>query len=361
MIENILEAKLKDYLDKKLSLEEFFNSLPEDTKRIYEIYVAKLVASKEITINRLKEIIKSNELSHKVRYSAFFALCTMYRRNKEYTLYGQILREYYELFKDFSSYYHLKAMYLVEVVQNEEDMRYAIEVADGAIISAPDNTGFLHSYAITVANAFEQSYMSIKNNSDKELLDKALMYVNKAIDLEPDYAKFYSTRGRLKGINSLYKEAKAEINKALDMEDSSKDGYGIRIGDYQKHLLNINFKENVDSISKTFNSYENKIEELEKQVCKAYDELESSKTRNLEFLGFFAALISFTIGSVQILSNQSFMDAARLILILGGSLLLVLGGFGIILNGNKELKRSVIVWVLGILIITISLLSIKVI
>jgi tetratricopeptide (TPR) repeat protein len=349
------------YLSQDISLYKFLKNLPEDTERTYEIYIGKLVSSKKVTIDELKHLIDNIEFVLKTRYSAFFTLCTIYRRNKEYTLYGHMLKDYYNIFNKFISYNHLKAMYLVEVAQSEEEMRYAIEVANNAAEQANNNSGFIHSYSLTVVNAFEQFYMDINNIRDKEHLDKALIFINKAIDLEDDYAKFYSTRGRLKAIIGNYNEAKMQINKAIDIEDSSKDGYVLRISDYQKQLLNISFKENMNKLYGNISTYETKVEELENQVSNYIKKLEEMKNRNLEFLGFFTALISFTIGSIQVLDNQNIIDAARLIIVLGGSLLIVLGGFGLILNGNKNIKRAILVAAIGLLMITVSLFSIAIV
>jgi hypothetical protein len=65
------------------------------------------------------------------------------------------------------------------------------------------------------------------------------------------------------------------------------------------------------------------------------------------------------LGSIQVLNNQSFIDAIRLILVLCGGLLLVLGEFGIILNGNKNIKRNIVVWILGASLIIFAILSIR--
>jgi hypothetical protein len=39
------------------------------------------------------------------------------------------------------------------------------------------------------------------------------------------------------------------IKRAIDMEDSGKQDYGLRIGDYQHHLIKVAIKSNVKQFS----------------------------------------------------------------------------------------------------------------
>jgi hypothetical protein len=64
--------------------------------------------------------------------------------------------------------------------------------------------------------------------------------------------------------------------------------------------------------------------------------LNGAQTSNIQFLGFFAALLSFVVGSTQILSHESSVVAEHLIIVLGGVMLLVLLTFTSVLRSGSE-------------------------
>ena len=99
---------------------------------------------------------------------------------------------------------------------------------------------------------------------------------------------------------------------------------------------------------------------VESQIQEQIGKLSSSTVKNLEFLGLFAGIVSFTIGGVNIASNASafsFQGAAGLLIVLLGALLEVFCGFGIILHGWVPEKRSrnLVVLVFGLLMIALGL------
>ena len=78
--------------------------------------------------------------------------------------------------------------------------------------------------------------------------------------------------------------------------------------------------------------------------------------RNLEYLGIFAGIISFTIGSLSLAygaSKYSLIGAGALILILFGALVGTYGLFDIIIHGykRKERKKYAIVLICTLLLI----------
>lgn len=326
-------------------LAAFFEALPDEKTRPHETEIVRLIDADNISflkgtdqnglIKLLVNIIDNigGDYSDKVSYSAFFALCTIFRRNLDWTEYKKSIYKYEERFKNQISFGHLKAMYLVE----DGFIKDAIVESKKSISGFKDNIGFLHNFAINVAIGFEEEVLK---ESDANLLNEALAYAEAVIEKDDTYAKFFATYGRLLAVNGNYNEAIYNIRKAIDKERSGRKDYAIRIGDYQVHLIRI-------KSNRMLNIHQ-------AEISKASAEMENLKIKNLEFLGFFAALVSFTIGSVQILNGQNFNDAASLILILCGSLLLVFGGLGIVLNGKKYYWRSIASWVLGLIIILIA-------
>jgi hypothetical protein len=102
---------------------------------------------------------------------------------------------------------------------------------------------------------------------------------------------------------------------------------------------------------------------LEEQVAQARSQVEESvkraddsSIRNLEFLGFFAALISFTIGSIQLSAAQKAVGPAPLIVVLFGALLCAFAGFTFIVQRDFSVawRRAAPVFALGTIALAVG-------
>ena len=97
------------------------------------------------------------------------------------------------------------------------------------------------------------------------------------------------------------------------------------------------------------------MKEMESKQALLEEDTRSSLTKNMEFLGLFAGIVSFTIGGVSIagaMADRSLVGAAGLIVVLMGALLGVFAGFGIILHGyrGEKSRRNLLVFALGAVI-----------
>ena len=207
-----------------------------------------------------------------------------------------------------------------------------------------------HNYAEAIATAMEEEVVS----SPSHIID-AIDYVKKAIALAPKYAKYYCTFGRLLALKGQVAKGSQLIKKAIDLEDSKKNDYAIRIGDYQAYLSRLIFMQYTNKLQHKIDGFETKVENTQDKVSNL---VQSSMTKNMEFLGFFAALVSFIIASIQILSKQPFEKATQLIIVLNGCLLCAFAGFFALIHEKKYFIRILIVFLLGSAMIISSLLLI---
>lgn len=325
------------------AVEEFVKNNHNDCERSYETELVKnIVNNFDIPLTDLEEQIDKKNLDISIRYAIFFYLCTKHRRNKDYGKYSELIDKFKNEFKNYKSVAHLEAMYLTEVLDGREETILAIKLSEEAIECAPQNCGFLHCYTVIIAEGFENDYLN--HQEDKHFLDKACKYIKKAIELAPDYPKFYATQGRLLAIGKNFKEAKYYIKKAIDKEQSSVPDYSLRINDYQKHLLSVISNEHIEEI-------ENKLKRFETNLKDTNHQLETSKIKNIELLAFFAALLSLIIGSIEIASNQPFKEAFLLINSLCGLLLIVFSCLSPMLFGIKYFLKTIPVLIVGFLIL----------
>jgi tetratricopeptide (TPR) repeat protein len=335
---------------------EFVDSLPEVTTREYEIKVVEFGV--HLTPSECKNLVLLLEHRYDehetvrnidIRFAAFFALCNYYRRMKHISQFKHLIDTYGNEFLDYALYPHLVSI-LYKQFETLSGLEQSIIYAEEAVTQLPNQVGVLHNYAETIICVKEQG-----GNVTEEKLTEAYQTINKVIYISNDYAKFYCTRGRILAALGKISEAKEAILQAIDKEDSTKPDYSIRISDYQYHLIRIQTIEFSKLLS-------NKVEVTETNLNKTKMEVEQSlnkvKTENLQILGFFTAIISFTIGSINLLAKQSFIEAAFLILILTGALLLGYAGFSTLIQSKiANIRITLFISFIGLFLIVGSFLG----
>ena len=206
----------------------------------------------------------------------------------------------------------------------------------------------MHLFTDLVATAFEHAYFYKFPMPPLTWLDDGITAVESALDMVK-YAKFYCTKARLLAFKENYDESIRLIKVVISLEPSTGKDYPLRINGYLNHLQQIRAKQQQEQIE----------EKLKKAVVDATQEFQRSTAKNMEFIGLFAGIVSFTVGSIGIASSRAnLMEAAGLIIVLMGALLCVFSGFGVILHGSetKEGGRNRSVFRAGILSIVIGLL-----
>jgi len=325
------------------------NEMPSDITRAYEKEIYEIIketkSDREEIEKNYDKIINDPKVPIEARYNFFFMLCTIYRKEKNYLKYEYILNEYKAKFDCYKSIKHLEVMIKLEKIDNEVKVKETLSLIEDLLNVSPENAGYLHNYSFCVANSFYESIYN-KDENSKEL-EEAIEKIQKAIQLDERYAKFYATLGRLQILDGNFSKGRANINEAIKLE-SPGENYSIKIGEYQSYLAIGKIYEFMVDHNETYNKFKKEIEETKK-------ELQKINTNNLEFLGFFTALISFTIGSINIISGQSFQEAARLILTLCGGLLIVFSGFGLLIGNSEKLKSRIFIGLMGLAVVYFSL------
>lgn len=341
----------KEELVDKQAILDFLKTLPDETERKFEVGLTDLVEhndSKSIRTELLK-ILSEDSQSESVIYAAFYCLTISYRRTKDITLLENLIKKYESRFEDkHATFSHVYALFLKEKGVGKDVIRI-IQKSYTAYTKLKKNAGVVHNFADTVVTAYEQSDSKTKSMIKRDWADRADEAVELAIELDPMYAKYYCTKGRLLAINEKFSEAIESIKRAIDMEDSSETDYVIRLANYQYYLLLVQTNQYSSIMNAQLENHEEMITSAKKEIDEKFRE---SNVKNLEFLGFFAAIVSFTIGSVQIINNQSFENARNLIVVLFAALLSVFSAFGFILHGfGKKSIPNIIVFIIGIIIL----------
>ncbi|MGD6942456.1 tetratricopeptide repeat protein [Cytobacillus gottheilii] len=322
--------------------------LPDHKTRDFELKLTKMAEGLEDSEYHelhtfLSQNIYTTAESKDILFSIFVLLATYARRMKNISQFKDLVEVYGEHFVDYPLYPHILSLLYKEIGTNEaieQEMAFAREATQ----KLPNQVGVLHHYAEAVVNSREQG-LAVSTQD----LEEAYQTINRVVHLSPRYAKFHSTKGRVLAALGKYAEAKDAIRKAIDMEESTKKDYAIRINDYLYHLNRIQTNEFTDMFSEKITVTEKSLEESKVEVEESISKL---KSENLQMLGFFTAIISFTIGSMNLLENRTFLESAFLILILSSSLVLAFVGFGFLFPVKKTNRRSTI-WVSLAAVVTI--------
>lgn len=326
--------------------------LPEQTHRNFEVALTSLVEREDNNELRknLSEILES-DAEEKLRYAAFYGLSILYRRKKDISLLEKLVLHHESEFRDNATWPHLIVLYLKEKGIGRDVIR-VIQKSYEAYLNIRHNAGIVHNFAETVISAIEDSDSKTQDTIKENWIEKAVEAIHDAIELDPNYAKYYCTKGRILAFTGDYIAARENIKRAIDIEDSSKSDYVVRLGNYQYYLLLVQSNQQKAELNNNLISNKKLIEQSKTEIDQKFKEV---NIKNLEFLGFFAAIVSFTIGSIQIVNKQTFDQASSLIIVLFGALIAVFGGFGFVLHGwNKKSVPSLIVFVLGALIVLLT-------
>ncbi|MBO7571234.1 MAG: TIR domain-containing protein [Bacteroidales bacterium] len=247
------ENTIERYVEEAIS---YFSDLPSEKTREYEKKIAKYAeysASKERQI-ALERIIEKHLPSE---YAAFFCLCTIYRRNKDFERMNHLIETHHE-YKKHLSYNHLVVQYLVhsETFYDYDEL-LIMAYRDAKMLD--DNSGYLQAFCNAFITIVEQCDDVSQKKIIQEWYDTAEECIDKAIELDPDYAKFYSTKARIVGVKGMFSDAESLLNIAISKENSSRPDYAITIQNYQYYKLNL-------SIRKLDYKYKERISKLENEL-----------------------------------------------------------------------------------------------
>ena len=213
---------------------QFFRQLPGDEHtRDYEKNISRFAYDHASTpeLTAYTQIMQSTE---EYAYEAFFCLATIHRHNRDFTKLWKLINKAKERedLRNHVSFSHIEIMYATHS-ESLYDYDELLESAHRSACDLFDNSGYQHTFANAFATICEKCLPADLSIIVDTWYDTALYCVNRAIALEPDYAKYYCTKARIVSVKHHFEEANDLILKAIDLEDSKKHDYALLVGNYQ--------------------------------------------------------------------------------------------------------------------------------
>ena len=381
-VESIYFYSIKK-LDSNLEIGYLLHFLPDDkttefTKKILKYLKKKSHLKEEV----FREILYNDNQDRMLRFKAYYILFTFHHDKKNVSRCRDLVDSFQDDFSYFPLWHYTNSQirYQEEKGRDDADLRQAIASA-GRCIEIYENDdrydsnypGIYHNFSELVFYASELG----DHTSFLENYEKALERIEKAKNINPKFAKYYYTHGRLlmahcreismQEAKREYDKAEFLINKAIDLEDSSRNDYAIKIVDYETALLRCKTErklKEIDIALASAHDNQNKTIEVQKQteglikesqVLK--EELEGQKKETLELLGFFSGIISLIVVTSQVVLNLDIVSASVIMLLFLGSIILAFSFMHfIILNGARKPSKTIVGFVtFGIVLIMVAI------
>ena len=303
-------------------------------------------------------IIEDEKNSKLLRFTAYYALFTQYRRfEQRFFLFG-LVEKYTGLFPED------EYKYLCEIVRSQfykfkfldtaskNYYKQALEHGKLAIDCygiLSDNIGCFNNYADIVLDGVGHKGIV----SDKDIED-ALQYVDRAIYIleqeqkKTPYSQYYFRKSKLLLCQKKYDEAKRNIALAISYAKPDDKASLIKIANYHNTQLEIKTEEALDIVDTNVEDSLKKYKDIQVQM-------EQQQVRYIEVLGFFASTIALITGSVSITMNFSdFNVASGLIIVLSGCLILAYVSLKLLFSGEIKFYKMILMVIGALLIIALG-------
>ena len=394
LMRDVYQEERKAAGKKVLSLEEIkqeFLELPGEEYRAYESAITGfsrdwadfIIKDPDSPVQQLLpkpgQQLQYGTDEEKIAFAAFAVAINYERLQKNPKEEGELLEKYQDVFGkkrrinastekyEHVFFFHLDVLYRMDMAVGSNDaflMKLLMDAKTNSV-NLTKNHGGPHAFAETAALVFENASMKLRAELEaapERWLEDAKTSAIKALAQSDGYAKYYCTYGRILALCGDLEEAIKNVNLAIASENNTRTDYSIRIGQYSSYYQQFRAQQKLRIQEETMAS------QMQEMRLAMEAQEKESMAKNMEFLGLFSGIVSFTIGSLSIsgaIAEQSIKHAAGLIVVLMGALMCVFAAFGIILHGFHKVKkgkktqkfersfmyRHLIVFALGVLVV----------
>lgn len=317
-----------------MKIYESLDKLPSELERSYAFEVRELVKNLSDPIKALSQVLEDELFPTQIRFNAFYGIVTTLWEKQEFKKYREFVDKYETIFGRKAFFDTFKCQYY-SCLGSKGNLRIALDYAHKAKEKAPDLPNVLHLFTRTV---IENSEVLKKPMKEKYFIE-AEDAINKAISISQEsYARYFATKAELLILMDRFEEASDLIRKAIEIEPATHPSYTLRIGNYQDIRLKITFLDYTKKIKYHYLDSLNKLEEV--------------RLRVIELLGILAAIIAFLVTTIQVGKGLVFEEAARLMIISGGVILIIFSSYSVIFFRETKLSQILVLFFALVIVIT---------
>lgn len=286
------------------------------------------------------------------RMIACYALCTRYRRNKDFDKFDALIKYTESDFRD-EAIWKIQAAYSLSAGHNND--KKSLKKAYGLWKEISVNNdfekirrmpAFIQIYTEMIAMCLEKGVSLTGNEKkDRTIAENAIELLDIANEVR-EYPKFYSTKGRLEICIKKYEEAMDDLQRAISIENSSRGDYAIRISEYQIHIARCEL----------MNLAQSQTEELKKYA----EDVRNNKFEILSTTGFFTSVMALIMGGIDVSTAvKDVPEIYQLFICLVGCLIMAFGSLNLIMGHDKPYRINAgVTFLIGIILILVSIFGI---
>jgi GTPase SAR1 family protein len=356
-------------LDDPDEAENFFHTVcdqadDEDIEPGEEQYWTWITGGPLFVPDLLESILDCSEKSDCVRLSALFSDIT-HHYNKFSEEYKEKVENYDEEFSDDSLYHYCR--FLVYSKSNLPEHREEALISGMTAIEGIEESPRLYRQVATVGTELvdQTSQLSFEYQGESigedTILSQSAKYANKATILDPNSTASYRVLASVLGLQQKFDEALEVLyegrNRCIS-QGRETDTFENEIDEMQKEKRSYELERSIETASERLDNISSDLTRVENDLNKTTDQYRSEIFR---FIGFFAAVITFALASVQLALNLSFPQSGGIILMFIGGLILAFGELDVLLidsiSGSAEDEgRNAKSMLIGIVLIAVGIL-----
>lgn len=280
------------------------------------------------------------------RFLALYILLLINWRELNFRRYRELVDRYDDEFPGDSYPYFLtfRSQYYASRGEDHDDLSLALDYARMAMERLPRGPAVLHLYAVTTIKIGE-----LGGNVSAEQFATAESALATAIGIDRElvaqhekprrFAMYHATMARLQTLRGRHLEARRELHKAFDLEDPADTG---RVSEFFEIRGQILLNQRIEPVR-------SEVEALSERIEKEAESLKDLSTgvadqirgQAVQLLGLLAAVLAFLFTGTEIARNLDFDQAAKLMLVVSGAILVVFAGFSLTFYGERlTLRRA---------------------
>ena len=338
---------LTSHLKGEISCEEFFRGLPDESTAEFQLAITRYVEHKgPQVVNDCESILENMGIESQVRYSAFVALATYFRRVKDISRSASLFDRHRNLFEKLKSFPLFESLHLM-ILGGKDSVREAFRISSTCLERLPSHTGVVAAHADILCNCWDLGIVS-----DQQLLLESADNMRAAKRSRPDYARYSYLLGKLMLRLGRFEDAEELIMRAIDQEDSSRPTYVIRIGEYQLEHLRLTLIRSDQKIADAVFSQEKRLKDFHSELQST---TATARSESILLLGLFAGILGVAVSTVQLTSRLSPASSAYLIVTMTGALIVAYSCLAITIQPWNSIKKAVFTLVIGFIVISFGI------